>query len=451
MGHKDVNMLSGSITKGLLAISLPVMIMNVVQSLFAVVDMAILKAYDPGGMAVGAVGVCGMLITLITGIVIGISTGANVVIARCIGRKDQPGTQRAVGCSFAFSIAAGIGLALFGIAGAELFLRWNNCPEALLSQATLYFRIYFSGMPFLMVYNFCAAILRSSGDTRRPMVFLTIGGAVKMALTLLFVAVFDMSVGGVAVATVISWALSMFLCLQVLVKSQSTTQLQAGHIRFYKTELSQILHIGVPAGLQQGLYAIANVIISATVNTFGPEATTGISIANNYDGILYQISTATAIAIVPYVSQNIACGNVSRALESVKKSILITVALGATFGALSAIFSAELSSVMSSDPVVIAYSRQKMVIVSSTYFICGINEILGSALRGMGKPVSATVSTLLFLCALRFVWVYLIFPLLPNLSFLYLVWPIGWVLSIIMLLCILLPTAKKLATTPITQ
>ena len=451
MGRKDVNMLSGSITKGLLAISIPVMIMNVVQSLFSIVDMAILKAYDTGGMAVGAVGVCSMLITLITGLVIGISTGANVVIARCIGRNDPQGADRAAGCSLAFALAAGVALALIGVSCAELFLRWNNCPETLLSQATLYFRIYFSGMPFLMVYNFCAAILRSSGDTRRPMVYLTLGGAVKMALTVLFVAVFDMRVDGVAIATVISWAFSMFLCLRILLGGRQTLRLQAKHIRFYQTELHQMLHIGVPAGLQQGLYAIANVIISATVNTFGPEATTGVSIANNYDGILYQISTATAIAIVPYVSQNIASGNIRRAMQSVKKSILITVALGATFGALSAIFSAELSSVMSSDPVVITYSQQKMIIVSSTYFICGINEILGSALRGMGKPVSATVSTLIFLCALRFVWVYLIFPLLPNLSFLYLVWPIGWVLSIITLLFIFFPTAKKLALTPLSK
>jgi Na+-driven multidrug efflux pump len=215
-------------------------------------------------------------------------------------------------------------------------------------------------------------------------------------------------------------------------------------IRFYREELSQILHIGVPAGLQEGLYAIANVVISATVNSFGPAATTGISIANNFDGILYYICTAPALAVMPYVSQNIGSGNVKRALQSVWKSMMITVALGASFGALSAIFSSQLSSLMTSDPAVIAYSRQKMIIISSTYFICGINSILGSALRGMGKPAAATVATLIFMCAIRFVWVYLIFPLVPNLTFLYLIWPIGWVLSISMLLCVFFPTVKKL-------
>ena len=171
---------------------------------------------------------------------------------------------------------------------------------------------------------------------------------------------------------------------------------------------------------------------------------TGISIANQFDNILYQISCATSFAVMPYVSQNVGSKNIKRAMESVWKGILITVALGASFGALSAIFSPQLSSIMSSDPVVIAYSCQKMIIISSTYFICGINEIFGAALRGMGKPVAATTATLIFMCLLRFVWVYLIFPLNPNLTFLYLVWPVGWSLSIATLLFTFFPTRKKL-------
>ena len=450
MGRKDVNMLSGSITKGLLRICIPVMVMNVVQSLFNIVDMTMLKTYDTGGgIAVGAVGVCGTLISLITGLVIGVSTGANVVIARNIGRRDQPGVDRAIGSSMAFSLVSGLALALIGISGAELFLQWTNCPDTLLSQATLYFRMYFAGVPILMVYNFCASILRSAGDSRRPMVFLTVGGGVKVALTFLFIAKCRMGVMGVAIATIVSWGVSAFLGLWALIRNDGVVKIRVRNIRFYKDETAHILRIGIPAGLQQALYSVANVIITATVNSFGPEATTGISIANNYDGILYQISTATALAVMPYVSQNIGCGNVKRALQSVWKGILITIALGASFGALSAVFSTQLSSIMSSDPAVIAYSRQKMIIISSTYFICGINDIFGAALRGMGKPVSATVATLIYMCALRFVWVYLIFPLVPNLTFLYLVWPIGWILSIITLLFVFFPTVKKLAATSV--
>lgn len=446
MAKKDVNMLSGSITKGLLAISIPVMVMNVLQSLFNIVDMTVLKTFDTagGGSAVGAVGACGSLISMITGLVIGIATGANVITARYIGRGDRESIDRSVRTSIAFALCAGLALAVVGVLGAELFLTWSNCPEELLKEAILYFRLYFAGVPILMVYNFSAAILRSVGNSRGPMIYLTLGGIIKVACNLILVGFFHLGVTGVAIATILSWSVAACLALRALTKNQSAVKLQLHRIRFYQTEMKQVLHIGVPAGLQQALWGIANVVITATVNSFGPAATTGISIANNYDNVLYQISTAAAFAVTPYVSQNIGAGNVKRAKQAVWKGCLITVCLGASFGALSAIFSGPLSSIMSSDPEVIAYSQQKMVLISSTYFLCGIYHIFGEANRGMGKPMVATITTLLYMCVLRFVWVYAIFPLVPNLQFLYLVWPVGWVLSIVTLLPIMNFTAKKL-------
>jgi len=192
------------------------------------------------------------------------------------------------------------------------------------------------------------------------------------------------------------------------------------------------------------MYSFANVIITTTVNSFGPDATTGISIANQFDGILYQVACATSYATIPFVAQNIGAGQFSRAKKTVISSVGITTVLGASFGFLSAFFSKELSSVMSSTPEVIAFSQQKMIIISSTYFICGINEIMGGALKGIGKPIVPTIATFVFMCLLRFVWVYGIFPLCPNLTFLYLVWPVGWVLSIITLLIAYFPAMKKL-------
>ena len=445
MRKREVNMLEGSITKGLLSISIPIMVMNVLQSLFNIIDMTVLKSYDQSGVAVGAVGVCGTLITLITGLVIGISAGANVVVARFIGEGNREKVERAVGTSFAIALTGGALLLVIGISFAETFLSWNNCPVELLPQATVYFQLYFAGVPLLLVYNFCAAVLRAAGDSSRPMFFVIIGGVVKLLCNFLFVAILDMSVTGVALATIMSWSVMVALGVLALLTNKGVIRLNIKAIRFYKRETRAVLRIGVPAGLQQGLYSLANVVISAAVNSFGPDAATGISIANNFDGILYQISTAPALAVMPYVSQNIGAGDIKRASKSVGRGILITVTLGATFGALSAIFSRQLSSIMSDSPAVIAYSQQKMVIISSTYFICGINEIMGSSLRGMGRPNIATISTLIFMCALRFVWVYGIFPLYPNLTFLYLVWPIGWVLSIIMLLCYFFPTLKKQA------
>ncbi len=447
MSKRDVNMLSGPIVKGLLSLVIPIMMMNVLASLFNIVDMRVLKLYDTDGLSVGAVGACGTLITFISNLVIGIATGANVMVARHIGRKEPKHAERAAGTAVMFSVAAGLALTVIGISCAKVFLGWVNCPEVLMSRAVLYFRLYFSGIPLLMIYNFCAAILRSTGNSKRIMFISVTSGATKVALTFLFVGVFRLGIVGVSVATILSWLVYLALGIWSLTQSSATVRLRRKNFRFDRQELSAVLKVGVPTGLQMGMYSIANVVISAAVNSFGPEATTGISIANTFDGLLYNICHATSIAILPYVSQNIGAHNVKRAVESIWKGALLSLSIGAFFGALFAIFSGQLSSFMSDDPAVIAYSRQRMIIISSTYFICGINDIVCDALRGMGKPIAPTIATLAFMCGLRFAWVYLIFPLVPNLTFLYLVWPIGWVLSIVSLLFVYFPTVKKLKVT----
>lgn len=444
--RKDVNMLSGNITKGLLAISLPIMVMNVLQSLFNIIDMTILKTYDTasGGLAVGAVGACGVLISLITSLVIGLSVGANALIARNIGRGDQEAVERSVGTTIATSIVGGIALLVIGVVFARVFLNLANCAEKLMDQAVLYFRLYFTGVPILMVYNFCAAALRSSGDSRRPMLYLISGGILKVCLNFVFVAFLKLGVVGVAVSTIVSWAVPMVLALHALLRNEGMVHLKPKMIRFYSHELRSILRIGIPSGLQQAMYSVANLVIAATVNSYGAEATTGISIANNYDSILYQIAMAPSFAVLPYVSQNIGRGNVKRAKQAVVRGVFISAILGGGFGALSAIFSRQLASIMSSDPVVIEYAREKMILISSLYFLQGINAILGESMKGMGKPMIPTVATLVFMCLIRFPWVWFVFPLNPNFTFLYLIWPIGWILSISSILCFFFPTVKKL-------
>ena len=442
--RKDVNMLEGSIVKGLLTIAIPIMVMNVLASLFNIIDMRMLKAYDTG-LSVGAVGVCGTPITFISNLVVGVATGANVVVARHIGRREPGDAEKAAGTAIAFSLVAGLVLTFIGVAFASPILDIVNCSQELKEHgAVLYFRMYFAGIPLLMVYNFCAAILRSTGNSKRIMVISITAGLTKVAVTYLFVRVIPMSVMGVSIANIVAWAVFLGMGLWSLTQKSSTIKLRWKNIRFYKTELRPILRVGVPSALQMGMYSIANVIIASAVNSFGTAASTGVSIANNFDGILYNICNATSLAVLPYVSQNIGAGNPKRAAQSVWKGALVTVGIGAFFGALSAIFSAQLSSFMSDDPEVIAWSCQKMIIISSTYFICGINDIVCAALRGMGKPMYPTIATMIFMCGLRFVWVYLIFPLIPNLTFLYLVWPIGWILSIVSLLPIYFSTIKKL-------
>jgi len=447
MAKRDINMLEGPIVKGLVSLAIPIMMMSVLTSLFNIIDMRVLKTYDTDGLSVGAVGACGTLITLISNLVVGIATGGNVLVARHIGRKEPADAERAAGTAVTFSLAAGLALTVIGVSCAKLFLSWVNCPEVLMERAVLYFRMYFSGIPLLMVYNFCISIMRSTGNSKRIMFISITGCVVKLVFTYLYVGLLDMGIMGVSLATIVSWFVYLCLALLSLLQDSSTVRLKWKNLRFDKQELGPILKVGVPTGLQMGMYSIANVVIASAVNKFGAEATTGISIANTFDGILYNICHATSIAILPYVSQNIGAHNVKRAVQSIWRGAFLSVCIGAFFGALSAIFSTQLSSIMSDNPTVIAYSRQKMIIISSTYFICGINDIVNSALRGMGRAIPSTVATLVFMCGLRFVWVYAIFPLMPNLTFLYLVWPIGWVLSITSLMFILIPTVKKLRIT----
>ncbi|MBQ4273709.1 MAG: MATE family efflux transporter [Clostridia bacterium] len=448
---KEVDMLSGSIMKGIMTIAIPIMLMNVLQSLFNIIDMTILKMYDTdGGYSVGAVGASGTLISFITGLAIGVAAGANVVVARYIGKGDKEGVDRSVGTALVFSVISGVALLIIGVCFAEFFLGLVNCPTRFFDKAVLYFRLYFSGMPFFTFYNFAAAILRSAGDSRRPMIYLTLGSIAKVVLTFLLVGVFKMEIVGVSIATISTWLITSVLIAVALIRDGGIVTMNFKKLRIYGEQLKEMLRIGIPTGLQQALYSLANLVIAGAVNTYGSDeitranASTGVSIANNFDGILYQIATAPALAVMPYVSQNVGAKSIKRAREAIWKGILITLMFGGCMGALSAIFSAQLSSIMSSNPEVIRFSQQKMMLVSSTYFICGINEILGAGLKGMGKPMIPMIATMIFMCAIRFPWVWFVYPLFPNLTFLYTIWPIGWVLSIITVSCFLIPTSRNL-------
>lgn len=443
MKAEKTDMLHGPVFKGILALAIPIMIMNVGQNLLNALDMVVVGNMI-GDYAVGAVGVSGSMISLIIGLAVGASLGANVVLAKTIGEGDRKAIEKVVSTSVLLSVIFGVLIGALAIIFSDFLLEVNNCPEELFSDAKIYFIYYFASLPFLMLYNFSSALMRSTGDTKRPMYFMLIMGAMKLVLSVIFIKL-GLKVSAVGVATLVSQAVIGILSLAVIVKSRHVYHYDIKKTKIYKKELGEILFIGIPAGLQQSMYSLANVVITATVNSFGEAAATGLSIANQYDGILYQIATAPAHAATPYIAQNLGAKNMGRAKKAVWYSMAIAILFAGTLGALSAILSPWLSSFMSKDPEVIMYSCQKMVIVSSTYFICGINEIMNGTMRGYGKPIVPTVNTFLFMCVFRFVWVYAIFPFVPqNVTFLYLVWPIGWVLAIISNLIFYIPARRKL-------
>lgn len=443
MRNDRVDMLSGSITKSMLQMVIPIMIMNVMQSIFNIIDMSVLGNLVDD-KAVGAVGACAALISLCTGTLTGMSTGANVLVAKRIGEADSEKTEKAIGTAILFSVVTGFLLLIIGVSCADVFLRWTNCPESLLGKAAAYFRIYFLGVPIIILYNFGAAILRASGDTKRPMIFLIIGGIVKVISNIVFIILFDMEVEGVAIATIVSNTIACGLTLSVLLRSKDKVHISFKTLNICFSDLKEILFVGVPAGLHFTFSSLANVVMTTAVNSFGADATTGVSIANQFDVILYQVSNAPSLATISYVAQNIGAKNYKRVKEAVLKSLIITVVFGFSLGIIFAVFSKQLSGLITSTPEVIEYSCQRLIIIALTYFLCGINDVIGGALRGIGKPIVPTLTTLIYMSGLRFVWVHSIFPLFPNLTFLYLVWPVGWILSIITLLVVYFFAMKKL-------
>lgn len=440
---KNVDMLHGPIAKGLVVLALPILLMNVINSLYSTIDMAVLGKFA-SDTSVGAVGACATIISVFINFFTGISVGVNVIVARFIGQGNREKTEKSVGTSLFFSLAGGILIAIIGIVFSEQLLRMTDCPQTLLKDAVLYFRLYFLGVPVFFLYTFSAAIQRSVGDSKRPMYFLILCGFIKIILNFIFVYFFKAGVIGVAVSTIISNSIAALLSINAVKQYTEYFAFSLKSIRYSSFAFKEILKTGLPAGLQKAFSSFANVVIATAINGFGEYATTGVSIANQFDNILYQIVTAIPHAAIPFIAQNVGAKNLPRAKKVIIYTALLTVGIGATFGAFSAVFSAQLSSLISTTPEVIKYSCQKMVIVSSTYFIAGINELMGGALRGLGRNNVPTVSTLLFMCAIRFPWVYFVFPLYPNLTFLYLIWPIGWILSISTQLCFYFPTMRKL-------
>ena len=433
MKTKHVDMLSGSVMRGLFTMAVPVMIMNVAASLFNLADSAALKAFGHG-TAVGAVSAAGTLQTVFTCLVTGLAAGASVVIARHLGAKERRRAEEAASTALLLAVGLGLFLLVVGCFSARTLLVLMNCKGTLLEEATTYMRIYFLGAPFLALSSFSSAALRSIGDTRRPMYILFIGCILKLVLTVTFLSISDKGVESVALATLVTFLVKAVLTLGALVRSREALTVDLRHMTFRMSELRATLYNGLPPAAQTALYSLANVVIISAVNLFGPDATTGVGIANQYDGIIYQLVCAPSVAAIPYVAQNIGAGDSRRAKRAILCAMLITIGFGASLGSFSAIFAPQLSGLLATTTAARDYAVQKMIIISSTYFICGINEVVGGALKGMGRPISPMIANLIYLCGLRFIWVYAIFPLVPNLTFLYLVWPISWACSIVTLL-----------------
>ena len=424
-------MTEGSVLTKILMFSIPLMFSSVLQILFNAADIVVVGKFV-GDTALAAVGSNSALINLVTNLFIGLSIGANVIVARYFGGKQDENTSIAVHTSIALGFISGIILTLIGIIGAPFFLRIMLTPEDVLPQAVLYLRILFAGITSMMLYNFGSAVLRAVGDTKRPLYFLLLAGIINVILNLFFVIVLKMSVAGVALATILSQALSCVLVLWCLTKEDSAIKLNFRKIRINKIKFIQILKIGLPAGFQGVVFALSNTVIQSSVNSFGSVVMAGSAAAQNIEGIVYFAMNSFYQASITFTSQCYGAKKFARINRVLAMSLLCVVAAGLICGHGLLFSGYRILGIFSSNSQVIVAGMNRLSVILSTYFLCGIMDVLVGALRGIGYSVLPMVVSLVGSCLLRLLWLATVFQMerFHTTTTVYLSYPISWAITL---------------------
>ena len=424
----QIDMLHGSLLDKILIFALPLAASMMLQQLFNSADVAVVGRFaSPQAMA--AVGSNGSAINLFVNFFAGLSIGTNVIVAKYIGKNELGKIQASIHTSISLALISGIILLFGGIIAARPLLTLMNTPEDIIDLAITYFRIYFLGTPFIMFYNFGSAVLRSKGDSKRPLMSLAFSGVINVILNLIFVIVLKLSVVGVALATVISNIISALMIMYFLMNEEETFRFSFKRLKLNKIYLTQILKIGLPAGLQSAVFSISNVTIQAAINSLGSYASAGSAAAINFDFLTYFMVAAFTQAVVTFTSQNYSAGNYDRC----KKVYSLTMIAGLFFTGLicliCAVFKREILSLYTVNPEVLNYAEIRMIHAVAFLWLCIVYEIPGGCLRGMGYSTLPAVIILLGCCVLRIVWVYTVFGIYNNFAFLMDVYPVSWTVT----------------------
>ena len=430
--RRNIDMTQGPIFWQVFAFALPIMLSSTLQLLFNAADTIVVGRFA-GREALAAVGSVSSLSNLLIGLFVGLSVGANVLVGRYTGAKSDDDVSQTVHTSVLLSILGGFMLAVLGVTLAYPLLNLMGSPPDVIDLAVLYVRILFVGMPVQMLYNFCAAILRAVGDTQRPLYFLTIAGVVNVILNLIFVIFFHMSVAGVALATIISQAISAALIVRLLTTMEGPAHLDLRRLRIHPDKLREIIRIGLPAGIQSSFFSISNVVIQSSVNGFGSVVVAGNAASANVGSFIYQVINTFQHAVTCFVSQNIGARKPRRVFASIKASMFWAVLTGVILGVISYVFGAQILGLYSTDPAVIAAAMERQLVVNVPYFLCGMMEVMTGSLRGMGYSTLPMVVSILGACVMRLIWVMTIFRAVPTLSCLMLSYPISWLLTFLTL------------------
>lgn len=424
----SIDMLHGPLLGKILLFSLPLAASMMLQQLFNSADVAVVGRFD-SPQAMAAVGSNGAAINLMVNLFVGLSIGANVVVARCIGRNETRKIHDAVHTSISLALISGVLLLIWGLAVAKPLLIFMNTPDDIIDLAVVYFRVYFLGMPFIMLYNFGSAILRSKGDSKRPLWSLGLGGVINVILNMIFVIGLKLSVIGVAMATVISNIVSSFMIMYYLMTEEEPYRFRFCDLMMCREHFTQILKIGLPAGLQGMLFSISNVTIQTAINSLGSYASAGSAAALNFDFLTYYVVAAFTQAAVTFTSQNFGAGDYARCRRVFTLTMSAGVLLTGIVCLACAVWKTGILSLYTVNPEVLRYAEVRMIHAVAFLWMCNIYEVSGGCLRGMGYSMLPSVLVLLGCCVLRIVWVYTVFEWEKDFAVLMNVYPVSWAIT----------------------
>lgn len=424
-------MCNGTIMDKLISFSFPLMLTSILQLMFNAVDIIVVGRFS-GSQSLAAVGSTTALINIFTNLFIGISLGASVLAARYYAAGRDKEMSEAVHTAIFLALISGLIMAVVGVGASRFALTLMGTPDDVIDLSVLYMRIYFMGMPFFMLYNYGAAILRAVGDTKRPLFYLIAAGLANVVLDLLLVIVIPLNVAGVAVGTVASQMVSCILVLRCLYRTEGSYQLRFSRLTIKSEHLKMIFQVGVPAGIQSTVINFSNALLQSSVNSFGSTAMAGYTAANNIIGFLYSAVNAVTQACMSFTSQNYSVGKPKRMDRVLVNCIILTVSVSAAMGIGAYAFGGQLLKIYTSEADVIRCGLEVLSITTVPYFLCGIMDLFPGAMRGMGHSGVPMILSVIGTVGTRIVWVYLLFPHHRSLYFLFISYPASWILTIIM-------------------
>lgn len=427
----EIDMCNGSIMDKLISFSLPLMLSSILQLMFNAVDIIVVGRFS-GSQALAAVGSTTALINIFTNLFIGISLGANVLAARYYAAGRDKEMSETVHTAITLALISGVIMAFVGLIFAKGALELMGTPGDVIQLSTLYMRIYFLGMPFFMLYNYGAAILRAVGDTKRPLIFLIISGCTNAVLNMTLVIIFGLGVAGVAIGTVISQLISCVLVLRCLYHSEASYQLRFSKLSIKSAYLKPIFQVGIPAGIQSTVINFSNALLQSSVNSFGSTAMAGYTAANNVLGFLYVSVNAITQACMSFTSQNYGVGKYKRMDRVLLDCLILTVGVAGVLGGGAYLFGAQIMRIYTQDPEVIACGLEILAITTVPYFLCGIMDLFPGSLRGMGYSAVPMILSVIGTVGTRIFWIFVAFPQHRSLYFLFISYPDSWAATIVM-------------------